>query len=148
MINVGSTMTTEAWDEYYKPNLTWNHAWGTAPANIIPRKLMGIEPLQPAFRKFRIKPQPNGIKKAFIKMPTIRGTIKVNWAANDSLFSLSITVPANSRAEVWLPAATGSVREQNSRISEMADIKSLGRKDGFSVYEIPAGYFNFSGRLR
>ena len=34
MIEVGSTMTLEAWDAKYKPNLTWNHAWGAAPANI------------------------------------------------------------------------------------------------------------------
>ena len=49
-------MTTEAWDEFYKPNLTWNHAWGSAPANITARKLMGIEPLEPTFSKFKISP--------------------------------------------------------------------------------------------
>ena len=30
-------MTLEAWDLKYKPNADWNHARGTAPANIIAR---------------------------------------------------------------------------------------------------------------
>ena len=36
MIRVGSTITLEAWDNKYKPNQDWNHAWGAAPANLIP----------------------------------------------------------------------------------------------------------------
>ena len=39
MIRVGSTISLEAWDNKYKPNQDWNHAWGAAPANIIPAKL-------------------------------------------------------------------------------------------------------------
>jgi alpha-L-rhamnosidase len=42
MIRVGSTITMEAWDMKYKPNSDWNHAWGAAPANIIPRHLWGF----------------------------------------------------------------------------------------------------------
>ena len=75
MIRVGSSMTTEAWDESFKPNLTWNHAWGAAPANIIPRKLLGIEPTAPAFKKFRIVPQPASIESVSIRIPTLRGPI-------------------------------------------------------------------------
>ena len=35
MIRFGSTITMEAWDKRYKPNLDLNHAWGAAPANIL-----------------------------------------------------------------------------------------------------------------
>ena len=35
MIRVGSTISLEAWDNKYKPNQDWNHAWGAAPANIL-----------------------------------------------------------------------------------------------------------------
>lgn len=30
MIRVGSTISLEAWDNKYKPNQDWNHAWGAA----------------------------------------------------------------------------------------------------------------------
>ena len=104
MIRVGSTITLEAWDIAYKPNLDWNHAWGAVPANVIPRKLMGIEPLEPGFKTIRIKPQPSTLVFAEIIVPTIRGNISVSFNnAPNEKFELEITIPANTTAEVWLP---------------------------------------------
>src|SRR3546814_19626828 len=57
MIRAGSTITMEAWDNKYKPNQDWNHARGAVPANIITRKLMGVEPLEPGWVVFRVRPQ-------------------------------------------------------------------------------------------
>ncbi len=104
MIRAGSTISMEAWDNKYKPNQDWNHAWGAVPANIIPRKLMGIEPLEPGFRKIRIKPQPATLACAEIKCPTIRGEVMVSFK-NDpgKSFLLTVTIPANSTADVYLP---------------------------------------------
>jgi hypothetical protein len=104
MIRVGSTISLEAWDNKYKPNQDWNHAWGAAPANIIPCKLMGIEPIEPGFRKIRIKPQPGNLASAGIKCPTIRGDVAVSFQNNPSQsFNLNVTIPANSTADVYLP---------------------------------------------
>jgi len=103
MIKVGSSMTTEAWDEYYKPNLTWNHAWGSAPANITSRKLMGIEPLTPSFEKFRISPQPGYLDTMSIQVPTIRGFIVGKLKTRPNEWNLKVEVPGNSTAEIWLP---------------------------------------------
>lgn len=104
MIRCGSTITMEAWDNKYKPNQDWNHAWGAAPANIIPRKLMGIEPLLPGFRKIRIKPQPASLEYAEIKCPTIRGDVLVSFKNKPGKsFLLKTTIPANTTAVVYLP---------------------------------------------
>ncbi|MDO8928549.1 MAG: family 78 glycoside hydrolase catalytic domain, partial [Bacteroidota bacterium] len=104
MIRVGSTISLEAWDNKYKPNQDWNHAWGAAPANIIPRKLMGIEPLEPGFRKIRIKPQPASLEHAEIKCPTIRGDVLVSFKNKpQQSFSMNLTIPANTTADVYLP---------------------------------------------
>jgi len=131
MIRAGSTITMESWDNKYKPNQDWNHAWGAAPANIIPRKLMGIEPLEPGFSKIRIKPQPGSLKSAEIKVPTLRGEVKASFKnIKGKSFSMKISVPVNSTAEVWLPV-----------ISSYRDVKEDGisanyRKDGnFVVIE-------------
>jgi len=104
MIRVGSSMTTEAWDEYYKPNLTWNHAWGAAPANIIPRKLFGIEPLEPAYARFRIAPQPGLLEVAEVELPTLRGPIFCRISNESDRMELEVSVPGNSEAELWLPS--------------------------------------------
>jgi hypothetical protein len=104
MIRVGSTISLEAWDNKYKPNQDWNHAWGAAPANIIPRKLMGIEPLEPGFGKIRIKPQPGNLASAEIKCPTIRGDVLMSFKNQpQQLFSLNLVIPANTTAAVYLP---------------------------------------------
>ncbi|MFA7493997.1 MAG: alpha-L-rhamnosidase C-terminal domain-containing protein, partial [Proteiniphilum sp.] len=104
MIRVGSTITLEAWDNKYKPNQDWNHAWGAAPANLIPRKLMGIEPLEPGFRKIRIKPQPGLLRSAEIKHPTIRGDVKASFTNNPGQsFQLEVTIPSNTSANIYLP---------------------------------------------
>lgn len=104
MIRVGSTISLEAWDNKYKPNQDWNHAWGAAPANIIPRKLMGIEPLEPGFRKIRIKPQPASLEQAEIKYPTIRGEVLLSFTNKPKQsFTMNLTIPANTTADVYLP---------------------------------------------
>jgi alpha-L-rhamnosidase len=41
MVESGTTITWEAWDMKYKPNQDWNHAWGAAPANLLPRFILG-----------------------------------------------------------------------------------------------------------
>jgi hypothetical protein len=104
MIRVGSTISLEAWDNKYKPNQDWNHMWGGAPANLIPRRLMGIEPLEPGFRKIRIKPQPATLRQATVKTPSVRGDIRVSFDNRPGeKFTLEVEIPANSVAEVWLP---------------------------------------------
>ncbi len=104
MVESGTTITWEAWDQRYKPNQDWNHAWGAAPANIIPRKLMGIEPLEPGFRKIRIKPQPALLEHAEIKCPTIRGDVLMSFKNKpQQSFSMNLTIPANTTANVYLP---------------------------------------------
>jgi len=104
MLKSGSTITMEAWDNKYKQNQDWNHAWGAAPANIIPRKLMGIEPLQPGFSKIRIKPQPASLEYAEIKYPTIRGELFISFQNKPGKsFLLKTTIPANTTAVIYLP---------------------------------------------
>lgn len=104
MIRAGSTITMEAWDNKYKPNQDWNHAWGAAPANLIPRKLMGIEPLEPGFGKIRIKPQPGSLQSAEIKHPTIRGDVSAGFI-NDpgQSFRLEVGIPGNTTADIYIP---------------------------------------------
>jgi len=103
MIRVGSTISMEAWDKVYKPNLDLNHAWGAAPANLIVRKLMGVEPTTPGFETFRIKPQMGTLSFAALKTPTIKGAVWVSWKKNVDNDRIEITIPGGTSAEVVLP---------------------------------------------
>jgi arylsulfatase A-like enzyme len=100
MIKVGSTISMEAWDMKYKPNSDWNHAWGAAPANIIPRGLWGIQPKTPGFGVVSIKPQMGSLKSSSIAVPTIKGQIKGEFKrVNARLAQYSIEIPANMVGE-------------------------------------------------
>jgi arylsulfatase A-like enzyme len=100
MIKAGSTIAMEAWDMRYKPNSDWNHAWGAAPANIIPRYLWGIQPEKPGFEVVSIRPQMSSLKQSSIKMPTIRGEIKGEYKRmNNRLSQYKIELPANMVGE-------------------------------------------------
>lgn len=99
MIKVGSTIAMEAWDMKYKPNSDWNHAWGAAPANIIPRYLWGIQPTKPGFAEVQIQPQMSDLKYSSITVPTIRGKIKGEYRRlNTETVEYTITIPANMTA--------------------------------------------------
>ncbi|MBN2132323.1 MAG: family 78 glycoside hydrolase catalytic domain [Sedimentisphaerales bacterium] len=106
--DVGTTITLEAWDNKYKPNQDWNHAWGAAPANIIPRRLMGIQPVEPGFAKVRIKPQVGSLTRGSLDLPTVRGTIHADFRSEKGLsFALNVRLPANVEAVVFLPRLGG-----------------------------------------
>jgi Bacterial alpha-L-rhamnosidase. len=93
MIKSGSTMALEAWDMKYKPNSDWNHAWGTAPVNIVTRYMWGITPTQPGFTKVQIKPQLGKLTTSKIMVPTALGPITAEYKLinnNDKLFVIEL----------------------------------------------------------
>lgn len=142
--DVGTTITLEAWDNKYKPNQDWNHAWGAAPANIIPRCLMGVQPIEPGFAKVRIKPQVGTLRTARLDLPTIRGTIHVDFASEPSRsFNLNIVLPANVEAVVCLPRLGSDNRDIRM------DGKSVtGALDGefLVIDDVPPGRHRFERR--
>lgn len=104
MIRIGSTITLEAWDFRYKNNLDWNHAWGAAPANIIPRFVLGVRPIEPGFAKVLIRPQPGSLRQVSGTVPTIRGPIDISIENDpEHPFVLKVDIPANIKAKVGLP---------------------------------------------
>jgi hypothetical protein len=133
--DVGTTVTLEAWDIKYKNNLDWNHAWGAAPANIIPRYLMGVQPVEPGFRSLQIKPQVADLTFARAKVPTIRGQIHVSVEQNEQLYLLKTTIPGNTWATVFVPKFGDSNRV------EIDGVETAGMVDGqFLAFEnIDAG---------
>jgi len=113
MIESGTTISWEAWDLKYKPNQDWNHAWGAAPANLLPRFILGVQPAVPGWSRAIIAPQTGGLTSAKGKVPTPRGAIEVGWQ-QDAGFRLTLSLPAGMSADVRLPAtdrSTGVIRE-------------------------------------
>ncbi len=109
MLDSGTTITWEAWDQKYKPNQDWNHAWGAAPANLLPRFVLGVEPLAAGWETARIRPFPSGLTEAKGKIPTPRGPISIHWIKNSG-FNLKLDLPPGMTALLDLPAASATSR--------------------------------------
>lgn len=78
MVDSGTTITWEAWDQRVKPNQDWNHSWGAAPANLISRYVLGAQPLKPGWSQVIIQPNPGRLTNAEGKIPTPRGPILIS----------------------------------------------------------------------
>jgi alpha-L-rhamnosidase len=104
MVESGTTITWEAWDQRYKPNQDWNHAWGAAPANILPRFVMGVQTLAPGWTRVRIRPFTGPLTSCAGKVPTPRGPVRVHWRSSDR-FALTFELPAGMIATLELPVA-------------------------------------------
>lgn len=103
MVESGTTITWEAWDQKYKPNQDWNHAWGAAPANLLPRFVLGAQPLVAGWSRAAIRPNPGRLENAEGKIPTPRGPIQIRWE-NGASFKLSLQLPPGIAAQVSVPA--------------------------------------------
>lgn len=139
MLRVGSTITLEAWDNKYKPNQDWNHAWGAVPANIIPRKLMGVEPLLPGFEKVRIKPQMASLSWAKADIPTIKGKIRMAIENKQGEYRLEIKIPANMESEIYLPLVAKRYEVKVNGIIQKA--KPVKNSPFISLGSIPSGTY-------
>lgn len=108
MLAVGSTITLEAWDDSFKPNQDWNHAWGAAPGNAIARYLLGVRPLTPGFEKMLIAPRAGSLDFAEGRVPTIRGPVDVSVKqVQGESMSVVLSIPGNCEPVVSLKIPTG-----------------------------------------
>ncbi|WP_020527737.1 sulfatase-like hydrolase/transferase [Flexithrix dorotheae] len=141
MIKIGSTISLEAWDMKYKPNADWNHAWGAAPANIIPRGLWGIQPITPGFGKVSVKPQMASLKSTSITYPTPLGQIKGDYEkVNNRLTRYSITLPANMVGEFSVDFSPNHVVSLNGEKVNLA-FGTLRLQPGENVIQIQVNSF-------
>ncbi|GAB3046509.1 hypothetical protein GCM10027053_00100 [Intrasporangium mesophilum] len=109
MIALGAGATMEAWDAAEKSNLSYSHPWAASPAFVVPAGLFGIQPDQPGYAAFTIKPQPGSLQWASLRVPTVRGSVGAAFDQGDGgTATLVASVPGNTRATVAVPTTATS----------------------------------------
>lgn len=145
--HVGTTITLEAWDTKYKPNQDWNHAWGAAPANILPRKLMGIEPLAPGWTELQICPRLGGLKWAEARTPTPWGPVFARAEVGPT-FQLTVEIPAKTTAIILIPARDiNSVTESGKPLAQ-GKAKPLRLVGDRAMLEVSPGRYHFAAKTQ
>ncbi|MFC2135383.1 alpha-L-rhamnosidase C-terminal domain-containing protein [Bacteroidota bacterium] len=111
MHELNAANATEAWDPSGKSDMSKSHAWGSSAGNMIQRGLMGINPIEPGFKKISIKPQIGNLEYASMDCPTIKGTVSVNVTKNSNVYCVEVNIPANTTAIVYIDEINGSGTE-------------------------------------
>lgn len=115
----GATALTESWQAL--PNVSNNHFMLGHIMEWFYEGLVGIsqEPNSIAYKNIAIKPQVVGnITQAQASFQSPYGTIISSWKKENNQFVLNVTVPANTTANIYLPANKSSVITQNGIIIE------------------------------
>jgi len=95
------------WENFARPDQdqpgsgTYNHAWSGGPLTMMHQYVAGVSPLEPAFKKFSVRPQLGKLNRVSTTIPTLAGspiTLKVERTATGQ--SVDLSVPTGLTAEV------------------------------------------------
>jgi alpha-L-rhamnosidase len=101
----------------------------------------------PGFKHFILKPEPDptgGITRAEGYYDSIYGRIKSAWEISDGTLIYRATVPANTTATLYLPAASETtITESGMLAAEAEGVEFLKYENGRSVYHLTSGKYEF-----
>jgi hypothetical protein len=135
----------------------FNHAWTAYPAYLLPKYYAGIQPTSGGFATFDIRPETAGLTFAESTVPTVKGDIHTRWEKSaPGTLVLSVTVPANTQARVFVPkppAPLGrlTITESGKNLWSQGDaglsapgIVFLGEQKDCVQFRVGAGQYRFT----
>jgi len=147
MIEGGATTLWETW-KYSDNTYSQNHPMFGSVGEWFYRSLLGINAGAPGFEKIIIKPQPAGnLTSASGTYRSVAGTINSSWKKEGTGYQLTVTIPPNTSAEVWIPAAAGAtITESGKSIRMMKEIRVLSVNEQYTVVRVGSGDYRFVSR--
>ena len=106
---------------------------------------MQADPDQPGYRHLIFRPQPvKEMDRVSYYNRTPYGEGGISWEKGADTFTMQVTVPVSCHATVHVPASDPSkVFEVKSRTDEVTGILFKGMEEGYAVYEVESGSYNF-----
>jgi alpha-L-rhamnosidase len=157
-IGQGSTALWEQWDSGSQ-----NHPYQNSIGTWFCQGLGGITPAEPGYRSVLIKPfiptvegtssvppfadgaapETSTLDEVEASIDTARGTVASSWSRNsDGTIKLTVTIPGNTPAEVWVPTMDKEVRAPSGLDPSGTDV--AGGKP-YAVFDVPPGTYTFNG---
>ena len=145
----GATSLTEAWDS--NPGSSQNHCMLGHIEEWFYRGLGGIacDPAGPGFNKIIVKPQIVGdLSEANVTYESPYGRIASKWQRADGQVTLTVTIPANTTATMYVPAKdAAAVTESGKPAAESAGVRFLRMEGPAAVFAIGSGTYHFQAPL-
>jgi alpha-L-rhamnosidase len=141
-VTQGATTIWERWDGWTEENgfqdpmmNSFNHYAYGAIGEWLYNTVAGIkiDPTQPAYKHIILRPQPgDDLTYAEGHLDSLYGEIRSKWELNDGVFTMSVTIPPNTTATIYLPEAQGQRVQLNG--SEVHGV----------VHNLDAGKYEFT----
>ena len=105
---------------------------------------------RPADRRIVIRPYPGGgLTYARGSYESHYGAIASEWRVEDGQFRLTVTIPANTNATVYVPCPEpAGVSEGGQPLEQAAGVHLIGQEDGYSVVAVGSGTYSFTCAAR
>ncbi|MFE1957878.1 alpha-L-rhamnosidase [Streptomyces sp. NPDC059479] len=146
-IDRGATTMWERWDSITPDGgfqdagmNSFNHyAYGSV-GEWMYANVAGIAQGAPGFRRIVVRPRPTAeLTECQARFDSLYGPVTTAWTTGDDGFRLTVSLPANTTAEVWIPASVaGQVRHGQARFLRM--------DDGCAVFTTGSGTHHFAVR--
>lgn len=148
MLAKGATALPESWQAL--PRKSHNHLMLGHLLEWFYTYVGGIrrDPAALAYRKFIVKPEPVGdLRSAEASLLSPYGLIRSEWTTERGGFNLLVEVPANTTAEIWIPAAAGAtLYESGLEASHSPGVEVLEARDGYRRCHVGSGIYRFCAR--
>ncbi len=129
-------------------NGTNNHAWSGGGLTILSQYVCGLEPIEPAWKTFKVKPQLGFLKFAETGNETIAGKISIKVKKSKKGMEIKINVPVETNAIVYIPVIYNHINVNETSIYNEIFIENdlvfyKGKVDGYHCFRINDGVFQF-----
>ncbi|GIV21528.1 MAG: hypothetical protein KatS3mg023_3279 [Armatimonadota bacterium] len=157
MVRMGATTIWELWKYEVGPGMnSHNHPAFGLISGWFYEALAGIQPdaSRGDWERFTVRPHPVGdLRWAQASVDTVRGRAGVRWEKRPDAFLLSVLVPPNSSATVYIPKlgitkpvlteAEGKVWRNGTFLSRVPGVQSVRDEGDWMVVEIGSGDYHF-----
>ena len=153
-IQAGATTMWERWNSL-KPDgsfgdvdmNSFNHYAYGAVGDWMYRHIAGIAPLAPGYARFAVAPTPGGgVTHGSGSLESAYGRIATSWTIDGRRFSLDVTVPPGTTAEVTMPkVVASSVQDHGQSAASAAGISQLRSVAAGAKFSLGSGHYVLTG---
>lgn len=141
-IDNGATTLWEAWEANTRSR---DHAFLGSIEGWFYRDLAGIKPAAPGYARIAIRPHiPAGLDHVSASVRTVHGIVASQWDQGDDGLRLTVTIPANTTARIFVPAASpDQVTEGRQPAITAEGIRFIRTEGDRAVFDVGSGTYHF-----
>ena len=108
--------------------------------------LGGIKSEANGFQAIRMYPEEiKGLDSVDVSYQSLYGPISSSWNRKKDVFAWNITIPTNTKAQVYIPAkAINTIQERGKQVSDNKEINVVGQDNGRVILELGSGSYQFT----